>query len=121
MQDKISTYSEPLVLGAIADSSLQQIDSYAAEEEINFGFPVMRGTDSENQVKKLITNNNFLGIALLNKICKKNSYSKNDIVSVLTKGRVIISLRTEEVKKGDIAYISKAGVITNNLLQEALQ
>ena len=62
------TYSQAYVIGQIADTSLRQIDSYVAEGKIEFGAPVIRGTDKARQVKQTNSKTEFLG--LFNCYCK---------------------------------------------------
>ncbi len=44
MQKTFSLYPQSLIEGAVFDDSLNQIDTFAAEEAITFGQPVMLGT-----------------------------------------------------------------------------
>lgn len=107
MQTDFEIYSKPFIIGQHADCSLTQIDSYAAEAEIKFGTAVMRGTDKEKQV--LPSNGKeFLGIALRDNIQRNDFYSAKSMVSVMTKGRIVIKT-TEAVIAGDKAYVHADG------------
>lgn len=107
MQTDFKTYSTPIILGQVADSSLNQIDSYAAEADIEFGTAIKRGTDKEKQV---LTSDGkeFLGIALRNDLLAAGLYKAKAMVSVLTKGRVAVKV-TEAVVAGDKAYLQANG------------
>ena len=64
---KYSLYAKPFTLGNLYDTSLYQVDSFAAETLIPFGAPVIRGTDTRKQVKLATvgaTPTSFIGIAL---------------------------------------------------------
>lgn len=110
MQTDFKTYSEPVALGQIADSSLCQIDSYAAESDIKFGEVVKRGANPDKQVLPCDNITEFLGVAIRNDICRRDHYVVKEIVSVMTKGRVVV-ITTEAVKAGDIAYFHADGKI----------
>ena len=107
MQTEYKTYSTPMIIGQIADSSLNQIDSYAAEEDIPFGTAVMRGTDRQKQVLQS-EGKEFLGIALRDDIQRDGCYPAKFMVSVMTKGRVAV-IASEPVVAGDIAYLHSDG------------
>lgn len=107
MQTDFKTYSTPFILGQVADSSLKQIDSYAAEADIKFGAAVMRGTNKDSQVM-LSNGKEFLGIALRDDIQQRAFYPAKAMVSVMTKGRVVVRA-TEAVIAGDIAYLHPDG------------
>lgn len=82
MQKTYQIYSSALILGQVYDTSTSQLDSYAAEEVIKFGQPVMLGTligkassavsNTAEQpginkiisVKALTATGTFLGIAI---------------------------------------------------------
>jgi len=111
MQEEFLTYSVPKLIGQVADTSLAQIDSYVAEEDtIEFGAPVMRGTDSSKQVKNLDNKDKFLGIAVRNDARYEGHYPANTMVSVMTFGRVVVTTTTAVVA-GDIAYAHATGKI----------
>lgn len=107
MQTDFNTYSTPMIIGQRADCSLSQIDSYAAEADIEFGTAIRRGTDKARQV--LPSNGReFLGIALRNDLCADGLYKAKTMVSVLTKGRVVVKV-TQVVVAGDKAYLHADG------------
>lgn len=91
-----------------ADSSLCQIDSYAAEGNINFGSAVKRGTDKSKQCLALDDAGSFLGVALRNDIHTEGIHKAKSMVSVMTKGRVVVRT-TEAVTAGDKAYVNANG------------
>jgi len=102
------TYSIPRLIGQNADTSLSQIDSYVAENSIEFGEAVKRGTDTSKQVKKLDNITDFLGIAVRNERRTEGNYPKNTMVSVMSFGRVVVHT-TEAVVAGDLAYVHADG------------
>lgn len=108
MQEDFSTYSTPFIIGMRADSSLCQIDSYAAEADINFGTAVKRGTDKDKQCLPLDGTDSFLGIALRNDIHREGVHKAKSMVSVMTKGRVVVKTK-EAVVAGDKAYVHADG------------
>ena len=110
MQEEFLTYSVPRLIGQVADTSLKQIDSYVAENEIGFGEAVKRGTDTAKQVKKLDNITNFLGIAVRDEKQTEGKYIPNTMVSVMTLGRVVVKT-TEPVVAGDKAYVHADGTI----------
>lgn len=116
MQEEFLTYSVPKLIGQVADTSLAQIDSYVSEldllndENIEFGAPVMRGTDSSKQVKNLDNKDKFLGIAVRNDARYEGHYPANTMVSVMTFGRVVVTTTTAVVA-GDVAYVHATGKI----------
>lgn len=112
MQTDFNMYSEPFIIGQRADCSLHQIDSYAAETDIEFGTAVMRGTKSDKQVIPS-DGKEFLGIALRNDQNTTKLYNAKNIVSVLTKGRVVVMV-TEAVLAGDKAYLHTDGTFNKN-------
>lgn len=107
MQTDFKTYSTPMIIGQVADSSLNQIDSFAAEADIEFGTAVQRGTNKETQVLPS-DGKEFLGIALRNDLCVNGLYKSNSMVSILTKGRVVVKV-AEAVVAGDTAYLQADG------------
>lgn len=98
------TYSKPYLIGQVADTSLSQIDSYASEGTIEFGTPVVRGTDKEKQVKKSDTKTDFLGIAVRNDTQSSGLYPDKTMVSVMTQGRVVVKVK-EDAEAGSDAYV----------------
>ena len=113
------TYSVPRLIGQVADTSLAQIDSYVAENAIGFGEAVKRGTDSAKQVKKLDNITDFLGIAVRNERQTTGDYPANNMVSVLTFGRVVVKTG-EAVVAGDKAYIHADGTFNKTAADGAL-
>lgn len=110
MQTDFNMYSKPFVIGQRADCSLNQIDSFAAEADIKFGTAVRRGTKKDKQVLPS-DGKEFLGIALRDDIQRKNFYSAKNMVSVMTKGRVVVKV-AEAVIAGDKAYLQADGTFT---------
>ena len=118
MQTDFSMYSEPFVIGQRADCSLNQIDSYVAEANIEFGTAVKRGTTKDKQVLPS-DGKEFLGIALRNDLCAAGLYKAKAMVSVLTKGRVAVMV-TEAVVAGDKAYVHADGTF-NKTAEDGLE
>lgn len=108
MQTDFKTYMNPSIIGQIADTSLRQIDSYAAEATIQFGTAVKRGTKKDKQCLPLNSITEFLGIALRNDLCTGGNYPVGAVVSVMTKGRVVVKT-TEAVVAGEAAYVHADG------------
>lgn len=110
------TYSVPRLIGQVADTSLQQIDSYVAADTIAFGAPVIRVLDKEKYIKHLdlLTEpGSFLGIAVRNEMQTSGEYLENDMVSVLTFGRVVVTVNAS-VEAGDKAYLHDGGIINGD-------
>jgi len=119
MQKDFKMYAEPFLIGQRADTSLCQIDSYAAEANIDFGTAVKRGTSKDKQCLPLGASTEFLGIALRDDLQRVGFLKTKSMISVLTKGRVVVKT-TEAVVAGDIAYVHKDGSINNiNNINEA--
>ena len=108
MQTEFSTYSKAMILGQIADTSINQIDSYAAEAPIVFGIAVKRGTDKQKQILPLDNIEEFLGLAIRDDLCRDTSYPIGRVVSVLTRGRVVVKT-SEAAIAGDKAYVHADG------------
>ena len=108
MQEDFSMYSERFIIGQRADSALCQIDSYAAESDIKFGSAVKRGSDKDKQCLPLDAVDNFLGIALRDDLQREGVITAKSMVSVMTKGRVVVQV-TEAVVAGDKAYVHADG------------
>lgn len=119
MQTDFKTYSTSMIIGQIADSSLNQIDSYAAETPIKFATAVKRGTKKSKQCLPLDGIESFLGIALRNDICRSDFYPKQSMVSVMTKGRVVVNT-SEAVIAGDKAYVHADGTF-NKTSEDGLE
>lgn len=98
------TYSKPYLIGQVADTSSRQIDSYAAEGEIEFGDPVIRGTDKSSQVKKSNSKTEFLGVAVRNDTLSAGLYREKVMVSVMTRGRIVVKVK-EDAEAGSDAYV----------------
>jgi hypothetical protein len=119
MQTEFKTYSVPFIIGQIADSSLNQIDSYASEADIKFGTAVRRGTNKDKQVLPS-DGKEFLGIALRDDIQRKDFYAAKSMVSVMTKGRVVVKV-AEAVVAGDKAYLHANGTFSKTAGEEGLE
>jgi hypothetical protein len=114
MQTEYKMYHDGELLGQIGDASIRQIDSYVAEANIAFGIALKRGTKGDAQCLPLDGLTDFLGIAIRDEICTSGVYPKGRVVSVMTKGRVVIRT-TEAVKAGDKAYIHADGSFNKTL------
>jgi hypothetical protein len=94
------------------------VASFAAEEEIEPGQPVMRGTDPGKQVV-VSDASGFVGVALFTHTLEQAyptggaSYAEESAVSVLTKGAVYVESSVADVVAGETAYVTAAGAYTN--------
>ena len=113
MQKDFNMYSKQFLIGQRADTSLCQIDSYAAESNIQFGSAVKRGTNKDKQCLPLGDSTEFLGIALRDDIQRVGWLKEKSMISVMTKGRVVVRT-TAAVVAGDTAYVQADGSINNN-------
>lgn len=100
------------IKGQIADGSLRVVDSFAAEEELEFGAALERGTDPDKQVK-MYDDGVFAGVALFSPTEKDDVYKEKTQAAVLTKGRVFVDVLSVEVVAGEKAYLTAAGAFTN--------
>lgn len=97
------------VIGMKADSTVDVIDSFAAEGAINVGKAVERGTDPSKQVKESKTAANVIGIAIFeNKVEETPLYPDEYAVPVMTFGDVWVEV-AESVTAGASVYLSTAG------------
>ena len=114
--------------GQLADARENTIITLAAEEALDFGAPVMRGTGSNQAVISDATA--FAGVALFehNHENVDNAdgagYVETDAVSVLTQGAVLVTAAVA-VEAGQAAYVTASGTYTNvaadNLLVGAFE
>lgn len=106
-------------VGQLEDTSIRTNDSFVAEEVIEFGLPLMRGSDPEKQVKKFnggITTK-FLGVSAYSATRTEGSYAVNSNVRVLSMGKIWIPLfGTQTVVAGDTAYLNITDDIITNVL-----
>lgn len=97
------------VIGMKADSTVDVIDSFAAEGAIGVGKAVERGTDPAKQVKASVTAANVIGIAIFeNKVDETPLYPDEYAVPVCTFGDVWVEV-SESVTAGASVYLSTAG------------
>ena len=97
------------VVGMKADSTVDVIDSFAAEGAIGVGKAVERGTDPAKQVKASVTANKVIGIAIFeNKADASPLYPDEYAVPVCTFGDVWVEV-SEAVTAGGAVYLSTAG------------
>lgn len=108
------------VKGQIADGSLRIVDSFAAEEEIEFGQAVERGTNEEKQVVGF-DGGDFLGVAVFSQTQVEGKYPETSEVSVMTKGRVVVDALLVDVDAGDTAYVVDATGVYTNLAASATE
>lgn len=95
--------------GMKADSTVDVIDSFAAEGPIGVGKAVERGTDPAKQVKESVTAANVIGIAIFeNKAEASPLYPDEYAVPVCTFGDVWVEV-SEAVTAGAPVYLSAAG------------
>ena len=97
------------VVGMKADSTVDVIDSFAAEGAIGVGKAVERGTDPAKQVKASVTAANVIGISIFeNKVDESPLYPDEYAVPVCTFGDVWVEV-SESVTAGASVYLSTAG------------
>ncbi|MBT8412477.1 MAG: hypothetical protein KJP02_11870 [Octadecabacter sp.] len=104
--------------GQLYDMRSNTVVSFAAEEALSFGDPVMRGTAPEKEVVKSDASA-FLGVAMFTHAKEQDrdtgiaSYAVTDTVNVLTKGAVLVASSVDTVVAGEAAYVTAAGAYTN--------
>lgn len=106
------TYSVGKLIGQVAETSLSQIDSYVAEDAIEFGAAVKRGTDKAKQILALTGATGFLGIAVRNEARYEGNYPADTMASVMTVGRVVVQVgntQTAAIVAGDPAKLHTDG------------
>lgn len=107
--DWYSYGQDKAVIGMKADSTVDVIDSFAAEGAVNVGKAVELGTDPANQVAESVTAANVIGIAIFeNKVEETPLYPDEYTVPVMTFGDVWVEV-SESVTAGDAVYLSTAG------------
>ena len=106
------SYGQPIgVAGMKADSTVDVIDSFAAEGAIPAGAVVERGTDPQKQVKVSTTPANVIGIAIFeNKVEETPLYPDKYAVPVMTFGDVYVEV-ADAVIAGTAVKLSTAGAI----------
>lgn len=116
-----SLFSQALLLGQVADDSLNQIDSYISELSVNqitagvtgikFGQPVQLGTDMETQVQPCDDITKFVGIAIRTNIQPSASVLQNETSDYST----IIKWAINEYPNGAMLGVLKFGRIAVNI------
>lgn len=100
--------------GMKADSTVDVIDSFAAEGAIGVGKAVERGTDPARQVKASVTAANVIGVAIFeNKVEETPLYPDKYAVPVMTFGDVYVKVNAA-VTAGSPAYIDASGNFTGS-------
>ena len=109
------SYGQPIgVAGMMADSTVDVIDSFAAEGAIKAGAVVERGTDPAKQVKASVTAANVIGVAIFeNKVEETPLYPDKYAVPVMTFGDVYVKVNAA-VTAGSLAYIDASGNFTGS-------
>lgn len=109
------SYGQPVAVeGMKADSTVDVIDSYAAEGAISAGAVVELGTDPAKQVKASTTAANVIGIAIFeNKAEASPLYPDEYAVPVCTFGDVWVKV-AKAVTAGTGAYINSSGKFTDS-------
>ena len=109
------SYGQPIgVAGMKADSTVDVIDSFAAEGAIRAGAVVERGTDPAKQVKASVTAANVIGVAIFeNKVEETPLYPDKYAVPVMTFGDVYVQVNAA-VTAGSPAYIDASGNFTGS-------
>lgn len=103
--------------GQVVDTTNNTKTSFLAEEAIEFGRPLMRGTNKETQVKNFVgstvTPVKFLGVSARTPIEITGAYPVKAAVTVIEQGRIWVGLTTGLViQAGDYAYINQ---LTSNI------
>ena len=98
----------PAVPGMIATSSLNVIDSFTAEEEIEAGKAVERGTNPAEQVKLCTAAEKTLGIAVHIHAEPGEAYAKDKRVAVMTFGDIAVTAGGD-VAAGKAAEMNASG------------
>jgi len=119
-QSDASTYGYDLDVaqaGQKYDLRPDVVQSFAAEEVLEPGQPVQRGTDPEKQVL-LGDDDAFVGIALfthtlVQPLSGGAEYAIGEAVSVLTDGAAYVTSSVADVVAGETAYVTAAGAYTN--------
>jgi len=102
--------------GQLADARANTVITLAAEEALDFGSPVMRGTGSNQAVISDATA--FAGVALFEHNHENvdstdgAGYVATDSVSVLAQGAVLVTAAVA-VEAGETAYVTATGTYTN--------
>lgn len=95
MQTSYRREMVPALIGQIADLSNKTVDSFAAEEGLNPGTPVVRGTNPAEQVKAAGTGTlkDVIGILIHeHKEPETPYYPQGYTVGVMTKGRLWVEV-----------------------------
>ena len=101
------------VEGMKADSTIDVIDSFAAESAVAPGQVVERGTDPQKQVAPSVTAANVIGIAIFeNKAEETPLYPEGYAVPVMTFGDCYVKV-IDDVVAGAGVYIDTDGKFTN--------
>ncbi len=101
--------------GQIADSRNRNVLSFVAEEAIEFGRPLMRGTNKETQCKNFVAGAGvrFLGISARSPIEITGAYPVKNMVSVFDYGAIWVPLITSlTIVAGQFAYLD---LLTNSI------
>lgn len=106
------------LVGGFYDTSLRTCVSRSAEEAIPFGFPVMEGTDQENQVKRFNggISNEMLGVTVCSAVdvtrtyysatYTQGYYPTHSTVTVMREGKMWAPIYgVQTISVGDTAYI----------------
>jgi hypothetical protein len=105
----------PAQAGQIVDTTVNVKTSFGAEEVIEFGRPLMRGTNPEKIVKNFAYPAKFLGISVYNPEEIGNNYPAKNMVTVLEQGRIWVPISGAlTITAGDDANLDLAtNLITN--------
>jgi hypothetical protein len=115
---------KPAQVGQIVDASNRIIDSFSAEEIINYGIALKRGTDPQNQVLVWVgdINTPVVGVSIFTHLQYTGQYPIASEVSVMTQGRVWVDAEDGlDIVAGEKAYVNVTNgaftnVAANNLL-----
>lgn len=121
--------------GQISDTTMSTVTSFAAENTIEFGVAVKRGTDKQRQVLPWAENDATVPVAGISvftylkaptslNYATPNKYLTGDAVQVLRVGRVLV-VAAANVTAGQKAYVivdddATAGTFTNVALNNVL-
>lgn len=104
-------YMDKGLPGQPADAGFTDKNSFAAENDINFGYAVIAGTDPVNQVKAPVTSpGDFMGISIASMTTTQDAngngiYRTTKTVSVLRRGRIWVPVIANVVANTAAYYV----------------
>ena len=117
-QTTVSLYGAASVAGMLDGVGPRSVRSYAAEEAIPVGYPVMLGTDPAKEVLKATEGETAIGFAVVDPTIEQTSagvveYDATETVGVMTQGRMWV-MTSDAVVAGATANMTVAdGTLTD--------